>query len=141
MPSVTQSVEIELPPEQAFALATDTSRFGEWLTIHDGWPQGEPGSPEQGAQFTQKVKILGMPADVAWTVEEMSDSHMLLRGAGPMGATLANRIEVVPAGDGSNVSYTAEFEGGGIQGPMGEMVTQAAGKELATSLDKLKTLA
>jgi hypothetical protein len=140
MPSVTQSVELTLTPEQAFALATDTSRFAEWLTIHDSWPQGEPGTPEPGKQFTQKVKIMGMPADVAWTVDEMSDSHLVLKGAGPMGATLANRIVVEAVGEGSSLSYTAEFEGGGIQGPMGEMVTQAAGKELATSLDKLKEL-
>jgi hypothetical protein len=57
-----------------------------------------------------------------------------------MGATLSTTIETAPAGDGSTVSYEARFEGGGIAGPMGEMVTQSAGKELATSLDKLKGL-
>src|ERR1700752_1220260 len=141
MPSVTHSVELALAPGEAFALATDTSRFAEWLTIHDSWPQGEPGAPEHGQRFTQKVKIMGMPADVAWTVEEMSALHLVLRGAGPMGATLANRIVVEAVGEGSSLSYTAEFSGGGVEGPMGEMVTQAAGKELAVSLQRLKALA
>jgi acetyl-CoA C-acetyltransferase len=140
MPSVTKTVELAAAPDAAFALATDPGRFSEWLTIHDSWPQGEPGAPEQGKQFVQKLKIMGMPADVNWTIEELSDSRMVLKGAGPMGATLANTITVAPAGEGSTVSYEAQFEGGGIAGPMGEMVTQSAGKELATSLDKLKGL-
>jgi hypothetical protein len=65
---------------------------------------------------------------------------MVLKGAGPMGAMLANTITVAAANGGSSVSYEASFEGGGIAGPMGDMVAQAAGKELATSLDKLRAL-
>ena len=131
MPSVTRSVELSGSPEEAFALATDTARFGEWLTLHDSWPQGEPGAPEQGQQFTQKLKIMGMPADVSWTVEELdSPSKLVMRGAGPMGATLATTISVEPNGGSSVVSYEAEFAGGGIQGPMGEMVTKKAGEEI-----------
>jgi hypothetical protein len=54
-----------------------------------------------------------------------------------MGATLATTITA----DGGTVSYEAEFSGGGIQGPMGDMVTQKAGEEIETSLEKLRTLA
>jgi carbon monoxide dehydrogenase subunit G len=141
MPSVTKSVELAGDPAAAFALATDPARFGEWLTMHDSWPQGDPGAPEQGKQFTQKLKIMGMPADVAWTVEELdAPSRIVMRGAGPMGATLATTITVSGNGDRSTVSYEAEFSGGGIQGPMGEMVTQKAGEEIETSLARLKEL-
>ena len=142
MPSVTKTVELSAPPEQAFALATDPSRFAEWLTIHDSWPNGEPNAPEQGSQFTQKLKIMGMPADVAWTVTELEVAERLvLKGAGPMGANLATTITVAASEAGSLVSYEAEFAGGGIQGPMGEMVTKKAGEEIELSLGKLKELA
>jgi carbon monoxide dehydrogenase subunit G len=141
MPSVTKSVELALPPEQAFALATDPARFGEWLTLHSGWPSGEPGAPELGAEFTQQLRIMGMPADVHWKVEELeAPLHLVLRGSGPLGATLATTITVAPSGDGAAVSYEAEFSGGGIQGPMGDMVTKQAGEQIETSLDKLKAL-
>jgi hypothetical protein len=140
MPSVTKTIELSASPEDAFRLATDPSRFGEWLTIHDGWPQGEPGAPERGLQFVQQIKIMGMPAPVSWTVEELTESKMVLKGAGPMGATVANVISVEAAAGGSAVSYEAEFSGGGIQGPMGDMVTQQAGTELEKSLAKLKEL-
>jgi acetyl-CoA C-acetyltransferase len=142
MPSVSRSIDVAAPPDAAFALATDPSRFGEWLTIHDGWPQGEPpATPEQGASFVQKVKIMGMPADVSWTVQELDGTRLVMNGAGPMGATLSSTISVTAAGDGSTISYESGFDGGGLQGPMADMVTKAAGEELEKSLTKLKELA
>jgi acetyl-CoA C-acetyltransferase len=140
VPSVTKSVDVAHAPDAAFALATDPSRFAEWLTIHDSWPQGEPGAPEQGKQFVQKLKIMGMPADVSWTVQELTDSRLVMIGAGPMGATLSTTITTAPADTGATISYEAEFSGGGIAGPMGDMVTQSAGKELDASLAKLREL-
>ena len=141
MPSVSKSIELPAPPDAAFALATDPGRFGDWLTIHDGWPEGEPGAPQQGARFVQKVKIMGMPADVAWTVDELDGTRLVMTGAGPMGATLSSTISVIAAADGSQVSYESGFEGGGLQGPMADMVTKAAGEELEKSLRLLKGLA
>lgn len=142
MPSVVKSVELSHPPESAFALATDPARFDAWLTLHDSWPAGVPAAPSAGATFTQKLKIMGMPADVAWNVEELdAPARMVLRGAGPMGATLVTTISVTTSDAGSTVSYEAEFSGGGIQGPMGDMVTKKAGEEIETSLGKLKEIA
>lgn len=142
MPSVTKTVEIELSQEEAFALATDPARFNEWLTLHKAWPNGAPASPSAGDEFIQKLSIMGMPADVSWKVEEHeAPSRFVLKGAGPMGAQLATRIVAEANGSGCVISYEAEFSGGGIQGPMGEMVTKKAGEELETSLANLKGLA
>ena len=142
MPSVTKTVELGLDQEQAFALATDPARFGEWLTLHQAWPNGAPESTEAGQEFVQKLTIMGMPADVSWKVEEHdAGSKLVLRGAGPMGAQLATTITASPSDGGCQLSYEAQFEGGAIQGPMGDMVTQKAGEEIEASLGKLKTLA
>lgn len=141
MPSVTKTVELNQSPEDAFALLTDAGRFGEWMTIHAGWPNGEP-TLAQGAGFTQKLRIMGMPADVAWTVEALDPpSRLRLVGAGPMGAQLATTLSIAANGGGAVISYEAEFSGGGIEGPMGEMVTKQAGVEAEASLAKLKALA
>ncbi len=142
MPSVTKTVELGLGQEEAFSLATDPARFEEWLTLHKAWPNGAPASTAAGDEFVQKLAIMGMPADVNWKVEEYDvPSRLVLRGAGPMGAQLATTISAAAAGEGSTVSYEAEFSGGGIQGPMGEMVTKKAGEELEASLGKLRELA
>lgn len=141
MPSVSKSIKVDLPPGEAFALATDPARFDEWLTMHAGWPGGEPGAVERGSTFKQTLRIMGMPADVDWTVEEATDSKVVMKGGGPMGAQLATTITAVADGEATMLSYEAEFSGGGIQGPMGDMVTQKAGEEIAASLEKLRALA
>lgn len=142
MPSVTKTVELSVPPEEAFKLATDPSRFEEWLTLHQAWPNGAPDSTETGSEFVEKLSIMGMPADVSWKVEAYeAPSRMALRGSGPMGAQLATSITTEAGGAGTQVSYEAEFSGGAVQGPMGEMVTKKAGEEIETSLGKLKELA
>jgi acetyl-CoA C-acetyltransferase len=142
MPSATKSVELGLPQDEAFALATDPARFEEWLTLHRAWPNGAPGSTATGEEFGQKLSIMGIPADVNWKVEQnQAPSRLVLRGSGPMGAQLATTITTEPSGGSSQVSYEAEFSGGGIQGPMGEMVTKKAGEEIETSLGKLRALA
>ena len=142
MPSVTKTVELAVSQEQAFGLATDPGRFGEWLTLHQAWPNGAPASTETGSSSSRSCRCMGMPADVSWTVAEYeAPSRFVLRGSGPMGAQLATTIVATASGDGTAISYEAEFSGGGIQGPMGEMVTKKAGEELETSLGRLKALA
>jgi hypothetical protein len=141
MPSVSKSIKVDRPPAEAFALATDPARCDDWLTIHAGWPDGPPAAVETGASFKQSLRIMGMPADVEWTVEEAADSRVVMRAAGPMGTQLTTTIVAVPDGDAAMLSYEAEFSGPGIQGPMGDMVTQQAGDEIAASLEKLRALA
>ena len=142
MPAVTKTVQLDLPQEEAFKLVSDPARFEEWLTLHKSWPNGVPDSVAPGSAFVQKLAIMGMPSDISWTVEENDvPSRFVLEGDGPMGAKLATRISTTANGSGSTtVSYEAEFAGGGIQGPMGEMVTKKAGEEIETSLQKLKGL-
>jgi hypothetical protein len=141
MPSVTKTVELGLSQEDAFQLATDPARFEEWLTLHKAWPNGAPTETAAGDEFVQQLSIMGMPADVNWKVDTYEvPSKLVLKGAGPMGASLATTITAESAGDGATISYEAEFSGGGIQGPMGDMVTKKAGEELDISLDKLKGL-
>ncbi len=142
MPSVSKSVELDLPQEEAFALATDPARFGEWLSLHAGWPNGAPEVLEQGAQFTQTLKLMGMPAEVAWTVSEVdAPARLVMSGAGPMGVSLGTTITTSGDGPATTISYEAEFSGGMIEGPMGDTVAQTAGQEIETSLAKLKELA
>ena len=140
MPSVTKTIDVAATPEDAFAVAADPARFEEWLTLHDGWPDGAPASTDAGAQFSQQMKIMGMPSRIEWTVEERAATTLTLTGDGPMGAKLRTTIETAPSDGGATVSYYSEFSGGGIQGPMGEMVTKKAGEETEASLGKLKDL-
>ena len=140
MASVTKSVTLPGTPEEAFAFASDPNRFGEWLTIHSGWPNGVPDVGE-GEEFTQKLTMMGMPADVTWKVEELTPTSSVMSGVGPMGVQLKTKISAVAGDDGSEVSYESEFSGAGIEGPMAEMVSKTAGEQIELSLAKLVELA
>ena len=37
MAKTSDSVSVALSPEEAFAAASDLSRFDDWLILHDGW--------------------------------------------------------------------------------------------------------
>ena len=142
MPSVTKTVELGVPPAEAFELATDPSRFAEWLTLHKAWPNGAPSSAAPGDEFVQQLAIMGMPADVSWKVRS-TRCRRASSSPGPVRWAPSSRRGSArsPRAEGTTISYEAEFSGGGIQGPMGEMVTKKAGEELETSLAKLKDLA
>jgi acetyl-CoA C-acetyltransferase len=142
MPTASRSIDVAASQEDAFALITDPGRFGEWLSLHDSWPGGTPDGMAEGDQFVQTLRIMGMPADVNWTVARYeAPSRVVLEGHGPMGAKLQTTMTAASNGAATTVSYDAEFAGGGIQGPMGDMVTKKAGEELETSLSRLKALA
>lgn len=140
MPEVTQSVEIPAPPEQVWAVATDLSRYGEWNSSHTDFPGGTP-TTEEGATFTEKITIMGMPGEATWTIAEVAEPERTVwSGEGPMGITLGTRLELAPSGDGTTVSISVSFDGGPLAGPIGATVAASAEKGAAESLEKLKGL-
>jgi acetyl-CoA C-acetyltransferase len=141
MPTVTNTVEISAPPERVFGALLDFHRYDQWLTIHDGWPEGAPADPEVGASFTQKVKLMGMPAVVRWTVAELdSPGTLVIAGAGPMGATMRSAYSLESVDGGTRVHLETGLEGGPLSGPMGSMVIKSSEKAGDESLRKLKAL-
>jgi carbon monoxide dehydrogenase subunit G len=140
MPTVTQSLEIPATPERVWALATDLSRYGEWNITHSGFPDGPP-SAEQGATFTEKITLMGMPGEATWTItESTAPTRTVWSGEGPLGIMLGTRLELAPTGEGTTVSIAVSFEGGPLAGPIGDAVAQSAQKGALESLERLKGL-
>jgi hypothetical protein len=48
MAKLSGSIDVPLPPEQAWQSASDLSRFKEWLTIHRVWRSKLPEQLEKG---------------------------------------------------------------------------------------------
>jgi carbon monoxide dehydrogenase subunit G len=141
MATFTTSTQIAAAPEQVFEVITDFARAGEWQTVHTGWPAGQPESAGVGDTFRQQVTMMGMPAEVAWTVKQReAPSTYELEGAGPMGAILRSLFRVESADGGSRVTVENELGGGVLAGPMGETVAKSSQSEQEKSLAKLKGL-
>ena len=140
MPNITKQLELDAPPDQVWAKLTDFASYGEWNTTHAGFPDGPPGAPSEGATFKEKVKIMGMPGEVNWTVAEITDGqHLFLDGKGPMGTHMKMTYDIEPAGDGTRINLDSEF-GGAALGPMAKALEKESNKSLDESLEKLKAL-
>ncbi len=138
--TLTAGIEIAAQPDAVFALATDFSRYDEWLTVHGGWRDGTPARPELSASFVQKTKIMGMPIDVRWTVTDLTDTSIELTGTGPMGALVGLSYQVEPSTHGTTVWVDCGLGGDPLKGPMGTSAARSFSSELDTSLRQLAEL-
>ena len=55
-------------PADVVALLTDLDRVHEWLTLHRSWRGERPSRMEQGAEFTQQISLMDIPAQARWSV-------------------------------------------------------------------------
>lgn len=140
MPSVTNEIELPVPADRVFDALSDFERYEEWLTVHQGWPQGPPSETEVGTQFKEQVKVMRTPVEVNWTVtEHEAPTALAFEGTGPMGSRMKSAYRVTPNGDGSTLTLETAMEGGPLTGPMGKMVINSAENMLGESLKNLKT--
>ena len=141
MPKVSVSTE-PLP---------DPSGCGSSRSICRGTPSGSPCTTRspvtsratlgEGVTYKQRVKLMGMPAEIAWRVTTAEAPGKLeLAGDGPMGVKAHNRFMIEPAGEGSQITFEMEFNGPALAGPMAGMVEKQAGAAAQQSLAKFTAL-
>jgi hypothetical protein len=138
--AISNSIDVAADPEATFARLADLDSAGDWNTVHVDYPAGDPGPAEAGKSFKEQVSLMGMPAEVKWTIELAEAGALAMKGTGPMGTTLSATFTVAPAeGGGSTVTYESEFGGASIAAMVGpiETASKKAGDE---SLAKLRDL-
>lgn len=139
MAVVTETVELPVPPENVWAKVGNLETYPEWLTVHVDFPDGTSELAE-GTTTKQKVKIMGMPGEVIWTVTEIDAPNVLaMDGQGPMGTKLRAVWRLEAANGGTRLSYESEF-GGAALAPMAAALEKESRKSATESLEKLKAL-
>lgn len=129
--------ELETGAAATLAYLVQLGRLPEWVVFHAGWRGPQPGAAALGVEYMQVVKFMGIPADVAWTVTEVGDHGLGLRGSGPQGLALGLWITVAPNGSGSIVYVDAGLSGPPIEGPLGATVARALADSLRDSLARV----
>ncbi|WP_371672901.1 SRPBCC family protein [Streptomyces sp. NBC_00289] len=115
MAEVSAEARIQAPAEKVWAQLTDWSAYGEWNATHTSFPKGGPTTLEVGATFQENMKLMGFPAEVEWTVEELEPARVLaIRGKGPMAVSVATRYTLTPDGDATLVRIDGEFTGAAV---------------------------
>ena len=138
MTVLTNSIDIPAPVDKVWGAIADLNVYGQWMTLHADFPDGVPEVLEPGVSFREKVKIMGMPGDVTWTVADFQEGQRIhLDGEGPMGTKLRAVFELEAAGDGTHVAYESEF-GGAALTPLLSSIEKEAQKAGDESLQRLK---
>ena len=141
MTKVTVEADAKADPQRVWDVVATPSRVQEWNTMHEGFSGDVPATLGEGDTYKQKVKLMGMPAEMAWRVTTAAAPGRLEQaGDGPMGVKAHNRIIIEPAGSGSQITLEMEFNGPALAGPMAAMVEKQAGTAAAASLAKFTGL-
>jgi hypothetical protein len=125
------------------ATIANPESWADWLVIHAGFSDGAPENFAPGTKFKERVKILGMPGEVTWTIKDVQlgeSGVVAMDGEGPMGTTMSARFEIHPADSGTTlVKYDASYGGAALTPLMGQL--EKATKEASSeSLQKLRDL-
>ncbi|MBC7269596.1 MAG: SRPBCC family protein [Streptomyces sp.] len=140
MAEVSAQAHIAAPAEKVWAQLVDWPAHGDWNATHTGFPKGGPEVLETGAAFEENMKLMGFPAEVVWTVEEVEPARVLaIRGKGPMSVTVATRYTLTPDDAGTTVRIDGEFTGAAVSLMAGRLKDSAT-SALNESLRKLAAL-
>lgn len=140
MATASTTTEIAADPATVWAVMADPTKMADWVSIHQGFVGEPPAVFEQGTRFTQRVSIMGMPADVAWTLSDVTPgAGSTMTGTGPMGIGVKNTYALVSTGSGTAVTWTMTFSGGMVMAVGGQLEAQVGSAQRA-SLESLKKL-
>jgi polyketide cyclase/dehydrase/lipid transport protein len=138
MADVTVTTDIRAGADKVWAVLANPSTWGDWVEIHQGFAGEAPAQFFPGGAFVQRVRVLGMPADVRWKVVGLQEPVRLeLEGAGPMGINLRAEYRVEDQGSSSTVTANMEFKGAAVM-MVGAQLESEVGNSLRGSLAKLK---
>ena len=141
MSKLSVSVDVPLPPETAWACASDLSRYKEWLTIHRVWRTKPPEELEKGTVVESIVEVKGMANRIKWTIVNFKPPEaMTLDGDGRGGVKVKLIGKVKPSGEGSTVTFDLHLGGPALFGPIGMVVAASLKGDIRESLNKFKSV-
>ncbi|MBY0443057.1 MAG: SRPBCC family protein [Mycobacteriaceae bacterium] len=141
MAKLSGSIDVPLPPDQAWSHASDLSRFQDWLTIHRVWRSKLPEDLVKGTVIESIVEVKGMPNRIRWTIVRFKPPEaMTLDGAGVGGVKVKLMAKVTPREGGSVVSFDVHLGGPALFGPIGMLVAGALRSDIQQSLNNFVTV-
>ncbi|MEV6069322.1 SRPBCC family protein [Nocardia sp. NPDC052001] len=141
MAKLKVSIDVPIPPDQAWAHASDLPELDKWLTLHEGWRGPVPADLTPGTRLIGVATVKGFRNRVTWIVHTAEPpNRLILNGSGIGGTKFGIELRVAPSPTGSKV--TADFNLGGapLFGPIGSAVARALRGDVERSLDNFVKL-
>ncbi|WJV50161.1 type II toxin-antitoxin system Rv0910 family toxin [Streptomyces flavofungini] len=140
MAEVSAEAHIEAPAEKVWAQLTDFTSYAQWNSTHTSFPKGGPETLEAGGTFTENMKLMGFPAEVAWTIVEVETARVFaIKGKGPMGVDVSTRYTLEADGGATTIRANGEFSGAAVSLMAGKLKDSATAA-MNESLRKLGAL-
>lgn len=137
----SESVHVAATPDDAWETASDLSRLGEWMVMHEAWRGEVPAELGEGTELTSVVSVKGLRNRVTWTITHFDPPESLsLVGEGVGGTKISLGLSVRADGTGSSVGFDVEFTGKLVFGPVGATVKRALEGEVRESVRKLSRM-
>jgi hypothetical protein len=141
MAQVDVSTTSDLEPESAWKLASDLSRFHEWMTIFAGWRSEVPSTLEEGTCVSSCIKVKGFRNVIHWTVTRYDEPEAVeLSGRGRGGIRIGLTMTVADNHPGSTFHLDADLRGGPLSGPIGRLVARIIKSDVHKSINNLAAL-
>jgi hypothetical protein len=141
MAKVDVAVASDLSPEKAWVLASDLSRFDEWLTIFGGWRSEVPPKIEVGTSVSSCIKVKGFRNTVHWRVTRYDEPKQIeLVGRGRPGIRIGLTLCVRDDNPGSTFQVIADLSGGVLSTPVGKLVAKVLESDVRKSVANLAAL-
>jgi hypothetical protein len=138
---VDVSTSSDLEPDSAWKLASDLSRFDEWMTIFGGWRSNVPSTIEEGTRVSSCVKVKGFRNVVHWTVTRYDEPKSIeIKGRGRGGIRITVAMNVADNHPGSTFHLTAGLNGGVLSGPIGKVVARVLTSDVRKSVNNLAAM-
>ncbi|WP_168703022.1 type II toxin-antitoxin system Rv0910 family toxin [Gordonia paraffinivorans] len=141
MATVSVGIDSDLEPAEAWALASDLSRFDEWMTIFGGWKSPVPETLDEGTTISSLIKVKGFRNVIHWTITDYDEPRLIaLSGKGRGGVHIDLAMKVDDIADGSRFDLSADISGGLLNGPVGRLVAKVLESDVHRSISNLAAL-
>jgi len=135
------SRDLSLPPEDAWAHASNLAELGDWLVMHQGWRGELPAELTPGTTIVGVAGAKGLRNRVTWTVREIEPPRLLeMTGDGVGGTKYALRMTVAPTATGCAFTFKLELGGRPLFGPIGATAARAVKGDIERSIERFQTL-
>ncbi|WP_066808689.1 SRPBCC family protein [Mycobacterium lehmannii] len=141
MAAVDVSVSSDLSPHKAWELASDLSRFDEWLTIFGGWRSEVPANIEVGTCVSSLIKVKGFRNTIHWQVTRYDEPKVVeMVGRGRPGIRIGLTLCVRADNPGSTFQVVADLSGGLLNTRIGNLVAKVIESDVRKSVSNLAAL-
>src|SRR6266511_1438447 len=140
MSPIVSTIEIDRPPEEVFAYATDPTRFAEWQHDVVRAQLVEGGPTAVGSRFTTTRRLGGAERTMTQEITQLDHPRSwAAQGVdGPFRAAATVTVEPLSGGARSRVTFTLDFHGRGLGDLLTPVIRRMAARRAPESYRHLK---